>query len=82
MEAANKALKLNCADLLCIVSTDRFVVAQYLGGAPQQCIHIHPVFHRYHLKHKQVAFLRDLCQGATHFYNRYPEDTSFQIFLL
>ena len=36
MEAANKPLKRNCADLLCIVSTDRFVVAQYLGGAPQQ----------------------------------------------
>ena len=46
MEAANKALKRNCADLLCIFSTDRFVVAQYLGGAPQQCIHIHHVFHR------------------------------------
>ena len=59
MEAANKALKRNCADL-CIVSTDRFVVAQYLGGAPQQCIHIHLVFHRkISPKHKQVAFLRD-----------------------
>ena len=46
MEAANKALKRNCADLLCIVSTDRFVLAQYLGGAPQQFIHIHPVFYR------------------------------------
>ena len=43
MEAANKALKRNCADLLCHFSTDRFVVAQYLGGAPQQCIHIHPI---------------------------------------
>ena len=53
MEAANKALKRNCADLLCIVSTDRFVVAQYIGGAP-------PFFiEKYHLKHKQVAFLRD-----------------------
>ena len=61
MEAANKALKRNCADLLCIVSTDPFVVAQYLGGAPQQSIHIHPVFHRKISPetHKQVAFLWD-----------------------
>ena len=46
MEAANNALRRNCVDLLCIFLTDRFVVAQYLGGAPEQCIHIHPAFHR------------------------------------
>ena len=45
MEASNKALKRNCADLLFIFPRHRFVVAQYLGGAPQQYIHIHPVFH-------------------------------------
>ena len=60
MEAANKALKRNCADLLCIVSTDRFVVAQYLGGRHRNAFIFTPFFiEKYHLKHKQVAFLRD-----------------------
>ena len=61
MEAANKALKRKCADLLCIFSTDRFVVAQYILVVRHSNAFIFTPFfiEKYYLKHKQVAFLRD-----------------------
>ena len=70
MEAANKALKRNCADLLCIVSTDRFVVAQYFGGAPQQCIHIHPVFHRKISPETQASCLFEGLMSGSHTFSQ------------
>ena len=70
MEAANKAIKCNCADLLCIVSTDRFVVARYIGGAPQQCIHIHPVFHLKISPETQTSCLFEGLMSGSHTFSQ------------